>query len=738
MLAIDEFCRQYNISLSDQQKKAAEAVEGQVLLLAVPGSGKTTVLVSRLGYMILGREIAPENILTITYTVAATADMKERYASIFGTDAGEALEFRTINGICARIILQYGRMIGKEPFSLVTDDGQLAGILSGIYQRVEKAYPTESDLKSVRTLITYIKNSMLGEAAIRKLNDTSGYRISELYRQYNQALRENKWMDYDDQMVYALAILRNSTQMQEIFHNRYRYICVDEAQDASVIQHMIIRLLAGENGNLFMVGDEDQSIYGFRAARPQKLLDFEKDFPQAKVLLMEDNFRSGADIVKAADRFIRLNAFRHPKQMKAKSKTEAVITRVELGSRGNQYPYLAGEAREVEGTAAVLYRDNESVLPLVDLLDRQGQPYYIRSADLAFFSHRIINDIRDIVAFSADQKDTELFLRIYYKIGTYLSKENAAKACAESRKNGVTVLTAAVRYCDLPAGSERSCRDIIAAFRYLEHDKALGGLNRIIDEMGYAEYLHRAGISDTKLGILRALARRVETLSELMQRLDELQNLIRSQTRERVKGSLILSTIHASKGLEYDTVYLLDVEDGIFPETIPSAGEATQEDREKYEEERRLFYVGATRARKKLYLLDTGMVSTFRRELLAGQKVKRIRPFMEGAQGSAARTTASQMEYTSSRKLTQESRDIFHGKAYSAEHTTEKNRMDERDFRDVRSALSKGMKVEHKTLGCGKIKAVDEEHITIAFATGDRNFYLRFLLEHDLLTLVKE
>ena len=312
------------IVLNAQQSEAVKTVEGPVLLLAVPGSGKTTVLVLRLGYMILNCGIKPENILTVTYTVAATRDMAQRFAGYFGAELAERLEFRTINGICAKIIAYYSRMIGKKPFELVTDEKSTAGILTQIYQQVEQTWPTEADLRNVRTLITYIKNQMLTEKEIRALGKQKGsplraadcdINIAAIYERYNHWLRDQHLMDYDDQMVYALTILRKVPQVLEYFQEQYRYICVDEAQDTSRIQHTIIALLASKHDNLFMVGDEDQSIYGFRAACPEALINFEREHRGAKVLLMEQNYRSGSGIVRAADRFIQRNTLRHAKHM---------------------------------------------------------------------------------------------------------------------------------------------------------------------------------------------------------------------------------------------------------------------------------------------------------------------------------------------------------------------------------------------------------------------------------------
>lgn len=207
-MTYEQFCSQFNICLNPQQTEAVRSTDGPVLLLAVPGSGKTTVLVTRLGYMIYGMGIAPERILTVTYTVAAARDMAGRFCAVFGDELRRRLEFRTINGICAKVIQYYGNLIGKVPFSLATDNELLSKLLADIFRRIQESYATESDLQGIRTAITYIKNRMLTEEEIERMDEEAGYRISGIYRAYCSELRARSLIDYDDQMVYAYKILR--------------------------------------------------------------------------------------------------------------------------------------------------------------------------------------------------------------------------------------------------------------------------------------------------------------------------------------------------------------------------------------------------------------------------------------------------------------------------------------------------------------------------------------------------
>ena len=283
---------------SEQQKAAVRETEGPVLLLAVPGSGKTTVLVTRLGYMALCRGIDPAHILAVTYTVAATRELRARFTARFPELAGHTPEFRTINGLSSKIIEACGRQRGPA-FALQENAGELAALVGRIYQALNGDYPTDSTIREVRTAITYCKNMMLSADEIAA-QDFGLPRFSELYTHYCAALREARQMDYDDQMAYALAILRKQPEILAEFQARYPYLCVDESQDTSRVQHAIIELLAKKTGNLFMVGDEDQSIYGFRAAYPEALLRFSSVWPGAKTLLLEDNYRSTPEILRLA------------------------------------------------------------------------------------------------------------------------------------------------------------------------------------------------------------------------------------------------------------------------------------------------------------------------------------------------------------------------------------------------------------------------------------------------------
>lgn len=739
-----EFETTFSVKLNQQQKEAVQSTKGPVLLLAVPGSGKTTVLVTRLGYMIYCKNIPPERILTVTYTVAATKDMSERFAVRFGEDMAKRLEFRTINGICARIIQYYGRRIGKTPFELVKDEKATTGMLIRICQDHGMGYPTESDLKNVRTLITYIKNMMLNEEELQKLEEESDIRIVGIYREYCRQMREQKLMDYDDQMLYAYNILRKDLGVLAYFQNRYPYICVDEAQDTSKIQHAIIALLAAGTGNLFMVGDEDQSIYGFRAAYPEALLSFEKKHSGAKVLLMEENFRSNAKIVEAADKFIQKNTLRHEKHMRAAREAGADIREISLKSRKAQYVYLMKAAQkcttgmagmsgseEHRGRAdasvtetAVLYRDNECAIPLIDLLERKNIPYRMRNADLSFFTHRTVLDVQNIIRFAMDPRDTELFMQIYYRLKLFFNKKDALRYAQISQEKDMEVLDAALKYGNLEKYQEDNIRNLKRQMVRILNMPGDEAVNQILTYMGYQDYLKKMGMNANKLETVKLIGSRVESPEKLLERLEELRTIIQEKVSDK-DCPFILSTMHASKGLEYDTVYLLDVMDGILPEKVlANPRTASKEELETYEEERRLFYVGVTRAKNQLNVFMTNKPSKFCSELLGKRNLR------ENQQKEYA-GIKKWGDYSPAGTYGIKGNGMYHG--YGTGHGFQKQ--PGKSYQELADALGEGMIVKHKKFGEGVVVDMEGEHIRIQFGDNVKNMDLKVLARLGMLEI---
>ena len=520
-MKLNEFKEKYSIKLNEQQDAAVSATEGAVLLLAVPGSGKTTVLVSRLGYMIFEKGILPENILIMTYTVAATKDMRKRFASVFGDEIAQWLDFCTINSLSYQIIRYYANVLNRTAFTLISSEHETGKLIGDIYRQVTGGFAREGDIKSVRSLITYAKNMMLCDDEIKEL-DKEFKGFSSIYQKYCNTLLDHKKMDFDDQMIYAYKILKSQPQILSYFRKKYKYICVDEAQDTSKIQHMIIQLLAGDKPNIFMVGDEDQSIYGFRAAYPEALMNFENTYPNAKVLVLETNYRSTGHIVSCADSFIKVNTIRRQKNMTAFNEQGNPIKIYYVKSRLAQYDEIRGIVEKNDGQTAILYRDNDSAIPFIDIFERDEISYCCRGNDTSFFTNPVVLDIIDVCTFAFNMYDEEIFMNIYYKFCKGIKKSDAIQAIAYSRKKRINIIDALLKCCDL----QKWCRDRVmqlkADFEILKQSSALVGLNKIVNSMGYSEYLESRGMDEFKLDILKAIASKENSIMAFLERLHEL------------------------------------------------------------------------------------------------------------------------------------------------------------------------------------------------------------------------
>ena len=590
-MTYEEFKSQYPIRLNRQQEEAVRQMEGPVLLLAVPGSGKTTVLVTRLGYMLYCKGIRPERVLTVTYTVAATKDMKARFVGFFGEEHADKLTFRTINGLCAVVIGTYARRKGTEAFALLDDERQIKSVIRDLLVRTGTAFPSDLQVKDARTHITYCKNMMLTEAEIHA-HKVDGMDFPRVYFEYQDYLLRSKRMDYDDQMVFTYRIFRQYPDILAHFQRRWPYICVDEAQDTSKIQHAILRLLASASGNIFMVGDEDQSIYGFRAAWPQALLKFEQVFPGAKVLKLETNYRSTRAIVEKADAFIRRNQNRRPKRMRTENQQGSAIRKIMLADYSRQYSYLLKIAENCEESAAVLYRNNDSALPLIDLLEQKGVPYACRQREGFFFTSPLVRDITDMLEFAFDDANKDLFLKFYYKLDLKLKKAVVTQLLYGMSKDK-SVFEVLLESGELEPWQIGKVKSMQTHYSKLPYLTSFAAIQRLVRYMGYGDYIQEQHGDTAKLDILLSLANQTPTVGQFLLHLRELKDHIEN-LEPRPDCPFVLSTIHASKGLEYDHVILIDAVDGL----LPSADED-----EELEEERRLFYVGATRAKKQLEFL---------------------------------------------------------------------------------------------------------------------------------------
>ncbi len=634
-MTFDEYREKYGLCLTEAQEKAVRTKKVRVLLLAVPGSGKTTVITARLGYLEKCLGVDPERCLTLTFSVASCRDMKERYRRLFG-DGEKTPQFRTIHGVCALILRRYGEETGHSVFRLA-EDGECTGILAGILAKHLGYRPSSADLADMKTSITYAVNRMLTKEEIALSPERFPKHFAAVLPEFSEAKKERQIMDYDDQLVYALSILRKCPSVLSYFRKKFPYISVDEAQDTSKIQHKIIELLAENGGNLFMVGDEDQSIYGFRAAYPEALLDFDKRYPDAEVLFIERNFRSTPDIVEGAKRLIAENKARRSKDMTAEKCKEGRVVEKSVQDPKKQTEYILSLAKEAASSpaksCAVLYRNNESALPALDKLIKKGVPFTCRENDGAFFDSPEVVALCDMLRFCKDPEDTELFLRLYPHLGIGLSRTEAETIVEKCRKTGKNLEECVLTSELLSMQNLRNAEKLFYEARSAARLTAFGALRRLCDETAFGYVLKMRG-NGMKTAIMLELARDDDNIDGYLAHLDSLSKFVREE-REYREDCLVLSTMHASKGLEFDKAVILDARNGIIP-ALPPSPLCDAEEMAAIEEERRLFYVACTRAKEELVFLHCekpgdvpGEKSVFIREFL-GERSANGAAFCEG------------------------------------------------------------------------------------------------------------
>ncbi len=621
----DQYCafkEKYNIRLNKQQERALLAVEGSNLLLAVPGSGKTTVLVERLGYMVINKNIQPQSILAITHTKAAADEMKSRFSSQFGEQYGKKIEFRTINSLACEIYRDYCHKINRPIRKQIQENERRRLLREVLMQQHKDKFPVENDILELSSAITYIKNMMLSEEQILEIE--SGYPfLNAMYNFYQESLKEKKQMDFDDQMVFARWILKNDEKIASTLRLRYKYICVDEAQDTSKIQHEIIKILADGN-NLFMVGDEDQSIYGFRAAYPKALLNFKYVYLNPYILRMERNYRSTAQIVDKAQSFISQNKGRYEKNMVADRGDGDAVGLEQVDSREMQYLRLLEIARNIDRETAFLYRDNESSVVLVDLFLRNSTPFRLRKPEMNFFDNRVVKDVVAYLSFALNERDTDSFSQICNRGIVYLKKtqiDHVIKDCKNKHMSVYDAIEGQMHYL------EKNQRDSVKKFRsvmsLVVKSQTYEAISILMNH-GYKEYLRKSHLDSEKVEILSMLARRESDIKNFLDRLLKLENSIQKGFNFQTNNAVILSTIHSSKGLEFDSVYMVDVYDGRFPSSRPDIFNRSKDNADGEQEERRLFYVGITRAKNRLHLFSIkDKESRFIDQLFPEQKITR-------------------------------------------------------------------------------------------------------------------
>lgn len=593
------------MKLTKSQELAAMHFQGPALVLAVPGAGKTTVLLHRIENLINHYNVNPKEILSITFSKAQALDMEKRFNS---KRNGASAHFSTIHALAYDIVRAYSR---QEKIQIDLIEGSNTynkySLVKRLYYNINNSFIKDDSLEEFFTAYSYIKNSMISPEKYLEDNKLKFKNFLKLYKDYESFKSQNNLIDFDDMLTYAYMILQEDERILNRIQKAFRYIQVDEAQDTSKIQIKIISLIAQPNNNLFIVADDDQSIYGFRGANPTDLLSFPQKYEDAKVFFMEDNFRSNEDIVGLANQFINKNKVRYKKNMLATKGKIEPIKLVKGKNLAAEHSYLVEKIKEnlqEDKTVAVLYRNNISGLALMDLLKENNIAYYNRDKSKAYLSHFIITDILNILRLAEDPSDIASYEKIYYKLNAYLKKDFLSYL--RNLSGSMTVFDGLLQIPGLKDFQKENIINLSYDFKAIAKLDLPKAITYIERQLGYGVYLSEKTKKSGNEGYSPELI--LESLKEIskgMKSSYELENKLKNIRTEKtnIPQKLTLSTIHSSKGLEFDVVYIIDLIEGEFPSS-KAQDQSPQGVDLALEEERRLFYVAMTRARESLHLLS--------------------------------------------------------------------------------------------------------------------------------------
>ena len=607
--------------LNEPQREAVYHTDGPLLILAGAGSGKTRVLTHRIAYLIGERGVNAWNILAITFTNKAAEEMRQRVDNLVGFGA-ESVWVSTFHSACVRILRRFIDRLGYENHFTIYDTDDQKTLIKEVCRKVDVDTKVFKE-RSLLSAISSAKNEMIlpDEFELNAGGDFAKMKIAKVYREYETQMRANNALDFDDLLVKTVQLLQTQPDVLESYQERFRYIMVDEYQDTNTVQFQLVSLLAGKYKNLCVVGDDDQSIYKFRGANIRNILDFEHEFPDAKVIKLEQNYRSTGNILNAANSVIANNRGRKEKSLWTENGEGELIRLRQFDTAFDEADYIGEDIKNAVrqggsyNDSAVLYRTNAQSRLLEEKFIAMNIPYKIVGG-VNFYARREIKDLLAYLKTIDNGRDDVAVRRIINvpKRGIGLTTINRIQESATERGIG---FYEALLAPELIAGVGRSATKLDSFAALIEYFKTLAEemnitdlLQEVIEKTGYIESLENEDKEEakTRKENIDELISKAATYEESCQDKDEKATL--SGFLEEValvadidsldedQEYVVLMTLHSAKGLEFPRVYLAGMEDGLFPGYMSiNAG-----DREELEEERRLCYVGITRAEQELTL----------------------------------------------------------------------------------------------------------------------------------------
>jgi len=630
--------------LNPAQREAAEAITGPVLILAGPGSGKTRVITHRIAYLITTCRVNPRRIMAVTFTNKAAREMEERLLQLISGSVKD-ITLGTFHAICARILRQDGRAIGIDPRYVIYDAGDQISLIKRSMQELDLD-PKQYTPQAIASAISNAKSRMLTSSDyIQQGRSYFDEIVGRTYERYQQLLGESNALDFDDLLMMTVFLFKKNPKVLSRYQSRYLHILVDEFQDTNLVQYELMKQLADKHRNICVVGDPDQSIYSWRSADLRNILSFEKDYPDAKVVLLEQNYRSTKMILETASNVISANQKRKPKNLWTNNEQGELTVVVETYTEQEEAQFVVSEVEHLVsqgevnlGDCAVMYRTNAQSRVIEEAFVRYGIPYKL-VAGTRFYERREVKDVIAYIRLIQNPNDSVSLLRIINVPGRGIGQQTLAKLSGWAKSMGVSHYETLRLISESKDGKEtteypfdrRAAQAITTFFKLIEGFIAQSRklnlvelFDLVAEDSNYQRYTLSGPDGEERWDNvleLRTVAQQYrdfkphDGLTAFLERVSLVSDV--DELDERI-DSVTLITLHQAKGLEFPVVFIVGMEDGILPHF------RSFDDPEQMEEERRLCYVGITRAKQKVYL-----IRAFRRSLMGSSTVSKPSRFLE-------------------------------------------------------------------------------------------------------------
>ena len=664
------------MKLDNYQIKAVNAKERNILVVAAPGSGKTTVIINRIKHFIEDLLVKEENIIVLTFTKAAALNMKERYKKTFNKEKSPF--FGTFHGLFYKILLRENYEIN------IINEFNTRKVIEGVLKKYSDDI-TEDKIKEVMNNISLFKTS---RENIDNFKPSIEKKIFiECYATYSKYKKENNLWDFDDLALTILKLFNEKPKLKEGYKRLFKYILVDEFQDCDQLQIDFLKMMnEGGNTSLFAVGDEDQCIYSFRGSKPEYMVTFDKMFDGGKKYFLSKNYRSNKNIIESSKKVISFNKKRNKKEILWNKETEGIILCKTVMDERDEGEEIAKKISELYNKGInykdniVLYRTNMESMSIIDSFIRNKIPFTMLDKEYNFFNHFICKDLLAYLSLAINPYDREAFIKIINKPFRYISKSNLLYLKEyKIEKDSFDIL---IEKEDTPPFQKKKLDELKRDFNYIKKSSLSTAIQFIITDLGYMDYLisyaekFRGSIEDLEdiLEEFKLSASSFKTILEFFNHIDEVGKKIEESKRVGNEDRVLLSTIHGVKGMEFPNVFIINCNE----DTIPHISN------DNIEEERRLFYVGITRAIDNLFLY--------------APKVRK-------------------------------------GKFKEASRFLEEGEFIKNNI--ITSGIKKGVRINHKAFGMGTVKSVDGDEVKIEFNNGrERKFSGKVLLDNGLIIIL--